>query len=311
MRNIIKLFPVFAGICWGGSGIFVRVLYGEGLDNMTIIFSRLLVTVGIMAIWIFCTDRSLFKVSKKDMPLLVLSGILGYFMMNTCYNVAIHTLSLSLAAVLLCTAPVYVIIFGAIVFKEKITPLKIICMAAVFFGCVLLSGVVETGALQWSVMGIAFGIACSICNAVCTMGCNEASGVRGLHPATVLFYNSLFAMIPTIPFVKPVAITGMIADGPAFAIFILVMNALMSSLLPNLFFNISFKYMESGIVSILASGAEPTAALIFGIVLYHEVPTFVGFIGMVVVITSIIILTASKQKQKIPAQNPQKIPREE
>ena len=57
-------------------------------------------------------------------------------------------------------------------------------------------------------------------------------------------------------------------------------------------------HLESGVVSILASGAEPTAALIFGILIFSEIPTLVGFIGMVIVVGSIIILTNSKQKDK-------------
>ena len=48
----------------------------------------------------------------------------------------------------------------------------------------------------------------------------------------------------------------------------------------------------------MASGAEPTAALIFGILIFSEIPTLIGFIGMVIVVGSIIILTNSKQKDK-------------
>ena len=51
-------------------------------------------------------------------------------------------------------------------------------------------------------------------------------------------------------------------------------------------------------VSILASGAEPTAALIFGIMIFSEIPTLPGFIGMVIVVGSIIVLTNSKQEKR-------------
>ena len=58
-----------------------------------------------------------------------------------------------------------------------------------------------------------------------------------------------------------------------------------------LLFNIAFKFMDSSIVSILASGAEPTSALFFGLLVYREVPTVFGFVGTVLVIVAIIILT--------------------
>ena len=48
--------------------------------------------------------------------------------------------------------------------------------------------------------------------------------------------------------------------------------------------------MDSSIVSILASGAEPTSALIFGLLVYREVPNFFGLIGTALVIAAIIVL---------------------
>lgn len=300
MKKIIPLFPVLAGICWGSAGIFVRGLQAAGLSNLTIIFGRLTMTVIMVGAYMLIRDRKLFHLNKKDIPIVAFTGVIGFSLMNIFYNYSIQYLSLSLAAVLLCTAPVYVIIFGAIVFKEKITPLKILCMFAVLFGCLLMTGVIESGHLQWSLFGIMIGVLCSLSNAVCTLGCNEASGVRGVHPVTLLFYNSLFALLPQLFFVNFSELGSFIAPDPVKGVGVFILNALITSLLPNLFFNIAFIYMESGVVSILASGAEPTAALIFGILIFSEIPTIPGFLGMVIVVGSIIILTNSKQeKQKI------------
>ena len=292
MKKLINIFPVLAGICWGSAGIFVRGLQAAGLSNLTIIFGRLTMTVIMVGVYMLIKDRKLFYLRKKDIPVVAFTGIIGFSLMNIFYNYSIQYLSLSLAAVLLCTAPVYVIIFGAVVFKEKITPLKILCMFAVLFGCLLMTGVI--------VLGIMIGVLCSLSNAVCTLGCNEASGVRGVHQVTLLFYNSLFALLPLTFFMDFGELASFIAPEPVKGVGIFILNALITSLLPNLFFNYAFIYMESGVVSILASGAEPTAVLIFGIMIFSEIPTIPGFLGMVIVVGSIIILTNSKQeKQKI------------
>ena len=82
-----------------------------------------------------------------------------------------------------------------------------------------------------------------------------------------------------------------IEESPATHIPYLIVYALIAALLPNLFFNIAFKFLDSSIVSILASGAEPTSALIFGLLVYQEVPTVFGLVGMVLVVGAIIILT--------------------
>jgi drug/metabolite transporter (DMT)-like permease len=291
MRKIAYCLPIIAGICWGCCGVFVRVLDQAGFNNITITFSRVIIVVILLGISIFVYDRKLFYIQRRQLPLVALIGISGQFLFNICYNTAILKLSLSLATILLCTAPVFVIIFGAIIFKEKLTSVRIICMAAVLAGCVLLSGVIESGGLMWSVLGLAMGVGTAICNAGSTMAMNEASDIRGIHPLTVQFYAALFALIPMLPFTDYEVVGSFIAENPLARIPYLIVYALVAALLPNLLFNIAFKFMDSSIVSILASGAEPTSALIFGLVVYAEIPTVFGLVGTGLVIVAIIILT--------------------
>ncbi len=293
MRTIAYSLPIIAGICWGCCGVFVRVLDQAGFNNITITFSRVIIVVILLGLALFIYDKKLFRVELRQLPLIALIGISGQFLFNICYNVSILKLSLSLATILLCTAPVFVIIFGAILFKERITPVRVICMLAVLAGCVLLSGVVESGGLMWSVLGLAMGVGTAICNAASTMAMNEASDIRGIHPLTVQFYAALFALIPMLPFTDYAVVGSFIAVNPLSHIPYLIIYALVAALLPNLLFNIAFKFMDSSIVSILASGAEPTSALIFGLLVYREVPSVFGLIGTALVIAAIIVLTRS------------------
>ena len=293
VKKIALLLPIIAGTCWGCCGIFVRILDDIGFDNITITVSRITVCVLLLAIAILFYDRSLFRVPLRQLPLLMLVGFSGYLLLNYCYNVSITTLSMSLATILLCSAPIFVIIFSSILFSEKITLVRVSCMLAAMAGCFLLSGIIETGELQWSVHGLIMGIASAVLNAICVLSMNEATDVRKLHPLTVQFYASLFAAIPMLLFTDFAALGNFITSDPAMSIPFLIAHALIAALLPNLLFNISFKYVDSSVVSILAGGAEPTSALLFGLFVYHEVPTVLGFIGIVTVITSLIVLSKS------------------
>lgn len=298
MKKIVFMLPIIAGICWGCCGVFVRALDEAGFNNITITFSRVIIVVILFGLFLMVYDRRLFHIELRQIPLIALLGISGQFLFNICYNTAILKLSLSLATILLCTAPVFVIIFGAILFHEKITPVRVICMISVLAGCVLLSGIVESGGLMWSVFGLAMGVGTAICNAVSTMATNEASDIRKIHPLTVQFYAALFALLPMLPFADYSAVGNFIAVSPAAHIPYLIVYALIAALLPNLLFNIAFKFMDSGIVSILASGAEPTSALIFGLLVYREVPTVFGLVGTALVIVAIIVLTKSVSSEK-------------
>ena len=91
-------------------------------------------TVIMVGLWMLIKDKSLFRINKKDIPLLAFTGMIGFSLMNVFYNYSIQELSLSLAAVLLCTAPVYVIIFGAIFFKEKISARKLVGVVLILSG---------------------------------------------------------------------------------------------------------------------------------------------------------------------------------
>ena len=293
MKKIAFTFPIIAGTCWGCCGVFVRVLQAAGFDNITITTSRIGVVVLLLGLLIFFYDKSLFRVSIRQFPLLALVGASGYLFLNYCYNVSITTLSMSLATILLCTAPVFVIIFGSILFGERITVVRVICMLAALAGCTLLSGVIESGGLSWSLFGILMGVGSAVCNAISIMAMNEASDVRKLHPLTVQFYASLFALIPMLFLADFSAIGSFVVSAPLTSIPFLIAHALIAALLPNLLFNISFKYVDSSVVSILAGGAEPTSALLFGLLVYHEVPTIFGLAGIIIVVIALIVLSRS------------------
>ena len=71
---------------------------------------------------------------------------------------------------------------------------------------------------------------------------------------------------------------------------------MVASLLPNLLYAVAFLYVDSSVASILASGAEPTSALLFGLFVYREIPTVFGIIGMIIVVVSMIVLSKSDTK---------------
>lgn len=296
MKRFAYLLPLIAGTGWGCTGLFVRTLDDAGFDNITITVSRVVVMLLLIVLGMLVYDRSLFRVKKRDLPLLAVIGINGLVLMNICYNISITTLSMSLASILLCTAPVFVIIIGRILFGEKITVLRVACMLGALLGCVLLSGIVESGELKWSVLGLAMGVASSFTNAAYVITLKEATDVRKIHPLTIQLYCTVIGLAVMLPFADYGVMVDFVAERPLFASLFLLAHALVASLLPNLLYAIAFIYIDSSVGSILASGAEPTAAMLCGLIVYHEVPTIFGIIGMVIVIVSMIVLSKSDEK---------------
>ena len=144
MRSPLLLLPILSGVMWGTSGIFVRDLSDHGLDNFTIVFAREILAAVMVLSVILLTDRDMLRIRKRDAWVFVVCG-LSMVGINVFYTVSVDRVSLSLAAVLLGLSPVFMLIMARVIFKERITRRKLVCMFASIVGCVLLSGVLESG----------------------------------------------------------------------------------------------------------------------------------------------------------------------
>ena len=297
MKKIVCLLPVFSGIMWGSVGIFVRMLTGLGMDNYTVTASRLTLAAIIMGSIIWFYNRELFRISLKDAWIFIVGGLPGMLGVMLAYNEAIRQVTLSLAAVLLSMSPIFVLIFAAIFFKEKITVKKIGCMLMAFCGCVLVSGVLENEmGMTWTYAGIGFGILAAFCYALYSL-VGKVSVKRGYHAFTMTFYCMAVIAICMLPLADWKCTFRIVSDGGVSMIIFMVVHALVASVLPYIFYTLSLNYIEAGKVSILAAG-EPAAAMIFGFLFFSEKPTLFSVLGLVFTIFALILLNMPEKRER-------------
>lgn len=277
---------------FGSGGVFVRTLTQNGIDSTTLLFLRFSIAIIPISIAILLTDKKLLKISLKDIPLFLVCAmcIVG---LNLCYNESMNSISLSLAAVLLSLAPIYVLIFAYVLFREKITSRKIICMILAVFGCILMTGLLENSIADIPVMGILSGTGAGLFWAVYLMA-SKKSIENGKHTYTILFYSIIFLSLALLPFTNFNQINAFVNINPVLTILFLIIHSTFSFALPYIFSTVSLKYIDSGISSILLSGAEPFAALIFGFLVYSEIPTILMFVGFLVTIISMTLLNKTE-----------------
>lgn len=289
MKKSYLILPILAGIMFGSSGVFVRTLTQNGIDQTTLLFLRFSIAVIPILMAIILTDKELFKIDLKDIPLFLVCAacIIG---LNLCYNESMNTVPLSLAAVLLSLAPIYVLVFAYVLFREKITANKLICMALAIFGCVLMTGVLESDISNIPLFGIASGIGAGLFWAIYLMA-SKKSIENGKHTFTILIYSIIFISIALIPFTDFGQINNFISINPPLVIIFLVMHSTFSFALPYIFSTVSLNYIDSGVSSILLSGAEPFAALLFGFIFYTEIPTLLMFLGFLLTIMAMMMLS--------------------
>ncbi|WP_405266926.1 DMT family transporter [Methanobrevibacter sp.] len=296
MKKIYLILPILAGIMFGSSGVFVRTLTQNGIDQTTLLFLRFSIAIIPILLAIILTDKELFKIDLKDIPLFLVCAlcIIG---LNLCYNESMNTVLLSLAAVLLSLAPIYVLIFAYILFKEKITTNKIMCMVLAILGCVLMTGVLESDISSVPLFGIASGIGAGLFWAIYLMA-SKKSIENGKHTFTILIYSIVFITIALIPFTDFGQINNFISIDPLLVIIFLILHSTFSFALPYIFSTLSLNYIDSGVSSILLSGAEPFAALLFGFIFYTEIPTLLMFIGFLLAIIAMMMLSRNENVSK-------------
>ena len=141
MKNKYTLFVILAGSLWGFMGFFRRTLDSIGLSAMGVIAVRCFFALIFFGVLMLATDREAFKIKLKDIWVFVGCGVISLLVFGWCYFKAMDHMSLSTAAILLYTAPCFVILMSVPLFKEKLTARKLVAMALAFFGCCLVSGI--------------------------------------------------------------------------------------------------------------------------------------------------------------------------
>lgn len=297
MHSWIKIFPILSGIMWGSGGVFVRLLDEMGMDSATIVEIRIIIAVAIIVVGLFLLDKKLLYIKLSDAWIFLCAGIVSMLGLNLCYNFAINELTLSLSAVLLSLAPIFVLILANILFKEKLTIQKITCAVLALIGCILSSGVLETpGAMKWTTIGIIVGALGGFFYG--TYGIfSKIAMLRGYHSFTVTVYSLMSVCIALIPFTDWNCVFSIVQSDPLPMSGFLLLHSLVTSVLPYICFTIALNYVEAGTVAILASG-EPIAAMLFGIFFYQEIPTILSLIGLFLVLFALGLLAIPFTKLK-------------
>ena len=290
MKNKIStLLPIIAGALWGSVGVFVRGFTNGNIDNVSILVMRVLFAAIMMFVFIAIKDKSLLKINLKDVWVFACGGIVAMFGMNFCYNNAINSLSLSLAGVLLALSPVFVMFLAAILFKEKITARSIVCMIFALIGCTMASGVIGGGEIAFSTSGILFGIAAAFFYGLTSIF-SKIAMEKGYHALTMTFYSMLILAIVLLPFADWKLVGEYVMVSPANNIIFILMHSLCTAVLPYLLYNLALSNVAASLASIFFAGAELSAAVVFGIIFFAEMPSVVSILGLVVTIVALTIL---------------------
>ena len=293
MKKFAPILILIAGVLWGSMGLFVRTLNAQGLASMEIVGLRATVTVVALFLFLLLFDRKLFKICWKDLWCFLGTGICSIVFFNFCYFKAITPTSLSVAAILLYTAPAIVMVLSYFLFQEKLTKRKLLALVMTFVGCVLVTGILtETGNVTAG--GILVGLGAGLGYALYSIFSRYALE-RGYTSLTITFYTFLIAAIGSFLFADMGKVARVAMNGGGNLFFCLAFGVL-CTVVPYLTYTLGLQYVENGKASIIAS-VEPVMATLLGAVLFHEKLTVSGVLGIVLVLAALMICN-NKEREK-------------
>lgn len=295
MKKIAVLLAVVAGTLWGMIGYFVRNLQSQGLSSMQIVAIRMVISAALFSLFAFVFNKKLFRIKLKDLWCFLGTGVLSVATFSFCYFKSIELSSLSMASVLLYTAPIFVMMFSVFLFKEKLSTVKIISLILAFVGCLFVTGVL-TDSADINVVAVIYGLMSGVCYALYSIFSRLALN-RNYSPLTITLYTFIFSGVASLFVidVKPV-VQVMTKDLHSFVFCVLF--AVLSSVLPYVTYTLSLKYIKPSTASIVAS-IEPVVATITGVIVFDEAVDFpYGYIGIALVISSIILINLAPKGAK-------------
>ncbi len=274
---------------WGTSGIFFNLLEPYGFSPIQMTAMRGVVAAISMSTYMLISDRSLFKVSKRDIPL-VIGGGLSMFLTAYFYYFAIQESSVSTAVILMYTAPIFVMVFSVAFLGEKLNTIKALSVFFMIIGCALVSGVV--GGVRFSLWGIVLGLLAGILYS----SYNIFTKVQMMHKVnskTSSGYSFIIMGAVSLCVCNPVQAVQITAKAPLIIIPLIIGIGVFTSVLPYFLYTLALRKIPAGTATALGI-IEPMSATIFSVVIFGEALSVFAVIGIILILVSCVTLSKSE-----------------
>lgn len=283
---------LLAGLAWGFQNVWVKMLSAYAFESMQITFVKLFIAALVLAVVQLIRNPKSLKIDIKDIWMFLGTGILS----ATCYSffgfyTTIHG-GVALSEVLTYTSPIFVLIFSAIIFKERITGKKVIAIVLTFLGCVLTAGLIG-GGYRFETIVVLTGLAAGFFWGLYTIFSRFA--LRKYETMTVITWTFIVGAVSCIPFAGFPSLVSTTAQNPIIILWMLCLGVL-SAALPYFLYTTGLSMMEPSKASIISS-FELVVGSVAGMTLFNEPHDIGKIVGILVILAAIIILNVNFKKK--------------
>ena len=280
--NIFTLCTILAGVLWGTISVFLKNLSSSGLSLIQITACRAIFSSFFLFVYFLVKDKNLLKIKLKDIWMFVGTGVVSLTFFSLCYFSTILESGASIAVILLYTSPIFILLLSAILFKEKITKIKLFALILTFVGCIFVTGI--GGENHLSAKGLFIGLCAGFGYALYSIFSRFA--LEKYKPLTVTFYTFVFSSISLLPFCNVVEICSSFSEK---SLLFLIGIALICTVLPYIFYTFGLSGLETGKAAILVT-VEPLVGSLIGIFVWKENLDMLKLIGIIMIFIAVILI---------------------
>jgi drug/metabolite transporter, DME family len=292
--KIAFLFVAIGASFWGIIGYFVKELAFIGYTPLQIVFLRAISAFLFFFLWIIAYRPGLLRIRLKDSWYFFGTGVLSVSFFNWCYFTTIQHSSLAIAAILLYTAPAFVLLISIFVFKEQLTWQKLSALFLTFLGCMFVSGIFSGNFSELSWTGLITGLGAGFGYSLYSIFGKLAS--KKYETLTISFYTFLFAVIVLFP------LSGIYSSEIVFLDSDVLVHTVGLGLFPTVlaywFYTQGLKQLEASKASIIST-VEPVVATIMGLLLYKESVSYVQITGILLVLSAVLLIQERKTRKSL------------
>jgi drug/metabolite transporter (DMT)-like permease len=289
----------FAALMFGFNASSVKIILGTEISPEQLVLFRATFTAVLAGILLLLTNKKAFRVTKKELPVLIFYGIFGVALMQWSYSNAVSLLPISVALLIEYTAIVIVPLVSLLLFKEKVRPRLWFGIAAVLIGLAIVSNVWDS---DLNPTGVAWAFMAAGCLSIYFLIGEHTQRKR--DAMSTLFYTFAVAAVfwAILNFINPAEMIdinlvfnlGGNLDHISMPVWAgLLWIGIMGSFIPMLLDYIALGNLSATAVGVIAT-AETVFATVFAWAWLNESMTTLEVIGGLIVIAGIVLAETSR-----------------
>ena len=289
------LLVLAAGSLWGTIGFFSTLLAESGMSAQLVALARVLFAALLLAPMLLLRGRGLsaFRISKRGLFSCILVGLFSQAFFNICYMNTIELCGMATGAVFLYTSPVYVALLSRLLYREALTPNKLIAILLNIAGCILTVTGGDLTEIHISGFGLVMGLLAGFTYALLPI--LSRIGADKEDPLTAAFYGLLFGALFLFLLVRP--FRGQALPTAPATIALVIGLALFSTAAAYCFYYAGIsRITETSRIPVLASVETVVAALI-GLAAFGQTIGIGKLAGIALVLCSIAVMNYAQRKR--------------